>query len=189
MSTFPNTYSELVRVNAPDLEAKGYEVWSGLTPEYADQITAMTHEPAILEYCPNDSGSRFTDHAATERWLAKQRGAFLLIKADDKSLAGYGWVGSETCAWIPEGQTTFALRMSQHHQGLGLATPFSASIITGARELYGAEHIWLETWQSNAGAVHIYGKLGFQQVHAELGDRPTADGQRLADTRLYMSLV
>jgi ribosomal protein S18 acetylase RimI-like enzyme len=48
--------------------------------------------------------------------------------------------------------------------------------------------MWLETWASDGAAVHIYHKLGFEDVDSQVDQRPTAGGQTVADTRLYMSL-
>src|SRR6267142_1943921 len=94
------------------LRSKGYEVQVGLTPDYAKQILTMSQEPAIREYCPKDFDERFTDQAATEKWLAKGRAVFLLLKheEDKLQLAGYGWAGPATNSEIPDGKITFALR-------------------------------------------------------------------------------
>lgn len=192
MINFPTTFNDqLTKLSAPEIEAKDFEVWSGLTPEYAAQITGIAQEPSILEYCPNDSASRFMDIPAVERWLAKDRGAFLLIKRDDDTLtlAGYGWTGPEASDHVDGGKTTFALRISERYQGLGLATPFAAVIIGASIDLYGATNFWLETWQSNAAAVHVYHKLGFTDVAATPSERLTKDGILVPDTRLYMTLA
>jgi ribosomal protein S18 acetylase RimI-like enzyme len=202
MADFPDTFSEeLISLSSLNLGQAGleafqklseadYEVKCGLTEEYAAKITAMTQEPSIRLNCPKDSSERFTDLEATKKWLQKKRGSFLLLKKEDDgslSLAGYGWAGNGTSDKVPQGQTTFAVRVSENHQGKGLAAPFSWLIIAGSAVIYGARDFWLETWQSNGGAVHTYHKLGFEDVAEEAGERVTPDGQ-LADTRLYMSL-
>lgn len=191
MNTFPRTFTKLQQLDTPELASKGYEVWAGLTPEYAAQITHMAQEPSICEYCPNDSNSRFTDKAAAERWLAKGRGAFLLMKRghDDLILAGYGWSGPEASKHVPDGETTFALRISKPYQGQGLAAPFASAIINTSANLYGATNFWLETWQSNSGAVHVYHKIGFTDVDNAAAERSTKDGVIVPDTRLYMTLA
>lgn len=181
---FRGVYSEA----AEELAQKGYEVCVGLTEEYADAIAEMSLQPSIKEYCPKDSSGRFASREATAEWIKKGRAVFLLVKSDDKSLAGYGWVGSGTSAHVPGGETTFALRVGEQSQGQGLATPFSRLILAGSDVLYGAKKLWLETWQSNAGAVHIYHKVGFEDVHQHAGERATQNGGILTDTRLYMSL-
>ena len=186
-SIFSQADAELISL----LKEKGYEVHTGLTTAYADDIARMCLEPSIKEYCPNDSGRRFTDRAAAEKWLAKGRVAFLLLKKENNelSLSGYGWAGVETSPHVPGGEITFALRVGEAGQGQGLATPFSRLVIAATATIYVARNFWLETWASNGGAVHIYHKLGFVDVDQTSNDRPTADGQTVADTRLYMSLA
>lgn len=173
------------------LAAKGYEIHTGLTLEFAAAITKMAQEPSIREYCPRDSAERFTDLEATEQWLSKGRTVFLLLKREDNgdlSLAGYGWAGEAATEHVPGGQSTFALRVGQLGQGQGLATPFARLVVTAAIELYGAKNMWLETWASNGAAVHIYQKLGAVQVAEKPDQRPRPDGTTIADTRLYMTL-
>lgn len=172
------------------LATAGYEVHAGLTKAYAEAIIEMAREPAIREFCPNDIGSRFADLTATEQWLAKGRGVFLLLKKDEGlKLAGYGWVGPGESEHVPGGQTTFAIRIGQLGQGQGLATPYTKLMIDGAAALYSAQDLWLETWQSNGGAVHVYHKAGFEDVAEEPAERPTADGGKVADIRLFMKLA
>jgi RimJ/RimL family protein N-acetyltransferase len=172
-----------------NLADKGYEVHIGLTPEYADAISKMCLESSIREYCPNDAGGRFSDRAATERWLSKGRATFLLLKKDDGlRLAGYGWAGGSTSSHVPGGQTTFAIRIGQADQGQGLATPYAQLIVGGAAIVYGAKDFWLETWASDAAAVHVYHKIGFIDVDQAAAGRPSAGGETVPDTRLYMSL-
>lgn len=188
---FPTTFAEATQPLPNDeLAAKRYEVHLGLTRAYAEAIIAMALEPAIREYCPNDSASRFANLAATEQWLSKGRAVFLLLKRTDDGLqlAGYGWVGDGTSSHVPGGQTTFAIRIGEAGQGQGLATPYMRAILTAAVTIYGAQKLWLETWQSNGAAVHVYHKLGFVDVDQEPGERPTASGGTVADTRLYMQL-
>jgi len=203
MSDFPTGFADSPRPLTADvlgdreaeavrnLSAKGFVVHVGLTPEFAGQILTMAHEPSIHEYCPKDSGERFTDQAAAERWLAKERAVFLLLKqADggDLNLVGYGWAGPGSSSHVPDGHTTFAVRVGQAGQGQGLATPFSWLIVAASAAQYDARDFWLETWASNGAAVHIYHKMGFETVNEAPGHRPTAAGGTIADTRIYMDL-
>lgn len=179
--------TELLR----QLADKNYEIQLGLTSELAKTITKVATQASIRMYCPNDSGDRFRDKEAAEKWLSKGRATFLLLKNDpngEQHLAGYGWSGRGTTTVVPEGETTFALRISETDQGNGLATPFAQLIISATSKLYGAPHLWLETWASNGGAVHTYQKIGFFLVTEKPGDRPTQDGTTVPDTRLYMTL-
>jgi GNAT superfamily N-acetyltransferase len=196
MMTFATTFDEAVQALPPtdsavvdaalqQLNDEGYTIRLGLTPDYADAIATMAHEPAILEYCPNDAGSRFKDQAATADWLTKGRAVFLLLKDDE--LAGYGWCGAGTSEHVA-GQTTFALRLGEIAQGQGLAAPFAQIMIHAAAALYGSRDFWLETWASNGAAVHTYHKIGFQDAANQVGDRPTTAGSPVPDTRLYMTL-
>jgi GNAT superfamily N-acetyltransferase len=173
------------------LKSKGYEVQAGLTPEYADAIARLSLEPSIQEYCPKDSSERFTNREATAQWLSKKRATYLLLhRSDDGSLglAGYGWVGTKQSPHVPGGETTFSLRVSENHQGKGLAAPFSVAMLAAATATYGAPHIWLETWASNGGAVHIYHKIGFNDVADQAEDRPSRVGPNVPDIRMYMTI-
>jgi ribosomal protein S18 acetylase RimI-like enzyme len=173
------------------LESKGYTVRAGLTPDYADAINKMAHEPSIAEYCPKDSSERFTNRETTAKWLSKKRATYLLLcKLEDGTLelAGYGWVGAKHIPEVPGGKTTFSLRVGENHQGKGLASPFSVAMLAAAAATYDARHMWLETWASNGGAVHIYHKLGFSDVAQQNDERPSLDGSKVADTRIYMAI-
>jgi ribosomal protein S18 acetylase RimI-like enzyme len=204
MTAFPSTFAEVTRAlpaaglgekatqAIQQLAGKGYEVHTGLTEEFAQAIARMTQEPSIRLYCPRDAGERFTDQAATERWLAKERAVFLLLKrADDGSLglAGYGWAGAGTTSQVPGGEITFAIRVGEAGQGQGLATPFAWLIVAASAASYGAKNMWLETWASNGGAVHIYHKIGFVTVAEVPGKRAVPDSGPADDIRVYMSLA
>jgi hypothetical protein len=203
MNQFPNTFTAdiqllpgpvLAKTDAQVqlLASKGYEVWIGLTPEMAGRILTMSEHPSIREYCPRDSAERFTDRAATERWLAKWRAVFLLFKKEDNAnltLAGYGWAGAGSSSHAPAGENTFAVRIGEAGQGHGLAAPFSWLIVAGSAVLYGARDFWLETWASNGGAVHIYHKIGFETVAEKPDERLSLNGEKVPDTRIYMSLA
>jgi ribosomal protein S18 acetylase RimI-like enzyme len=172
------------------MRAKGYEVHVGLTEMFANEIIKMAQEPAIKEYCPNDHGSRFADMESVQKWLQKGRAIFLLIRRDneDLSLVGYGWAGNSTSDKVPGGQVTFAIRIGEAGQGRGLATSYARLIVVASASLFGARDFWLETWASNAAAVHIYHKIGFEDVWQQPGERPTQEGGTVSDTRLYMLL-
>jgi ribosomal protein S18 acetylase RimI-like enzyme len=175
-----------------DLASKGYEVKAGLTREYAAIITDIAHENNILEYCPNDAGSRFKSVDAAEEWLRKGRAMYVLLDpsaSGNRRLAGYGWIGARKSPHVPDSEVTFSLRISEQHQGKGLAAPFSMAMIEAAAVTYDTSNLWLETWSSNGGAVHIYHKLGFNDVWTEDTQRPTAAGGTVADTRIYMTYV
>jgi len=203
MTDFPDNFDSATRLLSIDglgqtgqeamrqLNDKGFEVHLGLTPELADRILAMSQEPSIREFCPRDSGERFTDRSATEHWLTKRRAVFLLFKKTDNgelNLAGYGWAGGARSSQVLGGQTTFAVRIGESGQGHGLAAPFSWLIVAGSAAVYGTRDYWLETWASNGAAVHIYHKIGFQTVSEKSDERPALSGERISDTRIYMSL-
>jgi ribosomal protein S18 acetylase RimI-like enzyme len=172
------------------LAKNNYQVHYELTKEFAKDITKMCNEPSIKEYCPNDLARRFSSLISTERWLLKGRAVFLLLKKTDNglNLVGYGWAGQEKSPQVLKGESTFAIRIGEAGQGNGLATPFSRLIVSASAEIFGAQNMWLETWASNGGAVHIYHKIGFKDVAAVVGSRSKANGRKVADTRLYMSL-
>lgn len=180
--------SEVGQSALADLAAKGYYIQLGLTRSNVTALQTLSLQPSIREYCPNDCTKRFHDEATTADWLGKGRAAILLVQADTGEIAGYGWVGDGTSEHVPGGTETFAIRLSEAHQGKGLATPYNQVIVDVARQLYGSEHMWGEAWQSNAAAVHIYQKIGFVIIGSEPTTRPTAAGGTTQDTRLYMIL-
>jgi ribosomal protein S18 acetylase RimI-like enzyme len=192
MIDFPTTFNDqLTKLFAPEMEAKGFELWSGLTPEYVPQMLTLADQPTIREYCPEDTSRRFKDRTSAEEWLTRKRGTFLLTHTEAGGLiqlAAYGWSGTKVSSHIAGGEMTFSIRISENYQGQGLASLFSAAIISNTKEIYGAGHVWLETWQSNSAAVHIYHKMGFHDVDQQAAERPTATGGTVADTRLYMTL-
>jgi ribosomal protein S18 acetylase RimI-like enzyme len=203
MSNFPTNFnSNTVAINSESLDDesklalkllsdKGYEVHRELTRDFASEIIKLALEPNIKEYCPNDSGRRFANLESTAAWLAKGRAAYLLLQKTDNGdnrLVGYGWAGDSTSSHVPQGETTFSLRLGESGQGKGLATSFSRIILLDSAKTYEANKYWLETWESNAGAVHIYKKLGFSEVDRQQDMRPTNSGQQIEDTRLYMYL-
>lgn len=203
MSVFPTTFTDML-LDVADLalsdtgaealaylQAQDYGVLLGLSEDYAQAIASMALEPAIQEYCPKDSSERFHDLAATTEWLQKGRAAVLLVKhtaPEESRLAGYGWIGDGASDLVPGGQVTFAMRIGEADQGHGLATPYLQVLIAAARAEYQATNIWLETWASNGGAVHVYHKVGFVDVAQRAGTRPSRVGQTIDDTRLFMQL-
>jgi ribosomal protein S18 acetylase RimI-like enzyme len=170
------------------LQEQGYEVRHGLTRAYADSVRELVTQPSICVYCLKDSTSRFCDQDATAQWLQKGRAVFLLVETETGNVAGYGWSGPETSSHVPGGKVTVAMRISEEYQGRGLATPYLQAIIGATQSIYDATDFWLETWASNAGAVHVYGKVGFAEIEQEQGDRALKDGGSTPDTRLYMRL-
>ncbi|MFI5271186.1 MAG: GNAT family N-acetyltransferase [Candidatus Saccharimonadales bacterium] len=184
-----DSLSDNAKSCAETLRSKGYKVVHGITKEYASKVAELTKQPSIREYCPKDNSERFKDLESMEHWLEKGRAFYMLIWTDsegNKEVAGYGWLGSRTNPHIPGGETTFSLRISELHQGKGLAAPFSVLILEAGKKTYSTPNLWLEAWKSNAGAVHIYHKLGFLDVAEEQEMRPTAKGGTISDTRMYM---
>lgn len=199
MANFPDTFAEQLQPLPDDLgEAgnaaaaalaeKGFVVMAGLTRNYVGALTIMAAQRETREYCPKDpTEARFATEESTEKWLSKNggRGMFLLLERlgdDALDLAGYGWTGLEESEEVPGGETTFAIRIGEHSQGLGLATPFTKLIVAGSARLFGARNIWLETWKGNGKAVGAYNSAGFAKLDVEKDDyRPT--------TRELFSLV
>ena len=200
MKPFPTAYSASTdAVKASDLDEagkvalkrlndQGYELRHGLTPGYADAIKELVTQPSICTYCLKDSTSRFCDRDTTAVWLRKGRAVFLLIEQLSGEVAGYAWTGPETTEHIPEGKVTVALRVSESFQGRGLAAPYLQSVVSATKALYDADDFWLESWESNAGAVHVYKKTGFTSVLDIYGNRTLKDGGSTPDTRVYMVL-
>lgn len=182
--------SEAGQQAVENLATKSYEVQAGITPEYADGISKLALEPSIQEYCPKDCSERFKDRQTTADWLSKGRAMYLLLQKGENGemqLAGYGWVGAKTSSHVPGGETTFSLRIGEAHQGKGLATPFAVAMLAAAEVMYETPHMWLETWASNGGAVHVYKKMGFVTIEEVPAERPTRTGDKVADTRLFMT--
>lgn len=174
------------------LAEKGYIIKEGLTKEIIEQLQNIITEDSIREYCPKDQSERFTNVQIAENWMQKGRAFYVLLHAENNSsiitIAGYGWIGEKQTSLVPGGETTFSLRISEQHQGNGLAGPFSACMLSAAQEKYGAKKLWLETWASNRGAVHIYHKLGFHNVAEKEDQRPSLVAPQINDTRIYMDI-
>ena len=54
--------------------------------------------------------------------------------------------------------------IDESHQGKGLGTLFMRALIGKLTAEYGKQPIYLSVYQENAGAVHLYEKLGFQFI-------------------------
>ncbi|OGL34483.1 hypothetical protein A3F65_02060 [Candidatus Saccharibacteria bacterium RIFCSPHIGHO2_12_FULL_47_16b] len=201
MSIFPTTFSKPQAVKktispAADeaidfLNERGLTVLVGVDEELAAAISKMANEQHIREYCPNDCSKRFADLEATRGWLSHRHAVFTLAKKNEDGswrAVGYGWSGPKKVDEVPGGETTFALRIGKAGLGQHLSEPFSQVVLAATAKLYDAKNFWLETWASNAAAVHVYKKLGFKLVNQKPGKRPTADSQQVDDTRLYMFL-
>jgi len=173
------------------LTSRGLKVYAGLDENFVSQLSQLSQEEAIREYCPNDYNVRFKDLDGAKTWISKGRQAYTLVKENEQNelvVLGYGWAGLEENENAPGGKTTFALRLGVAAAGQGLATPFCRLIIAASHAQFGSLDFWLETWESNAAAVHIYSKLGFSEVNRIKGERLTTSGTTIEDTRLYMTL-
>ncbi len=184
-----NDLSDTAKQALARLSEKGYVVHTGLRRTDVAALHALSLQPSIREYCPNDCTKRFKDEQTTANWLEKGRLAVLLVHKKTGAIAGYGWFGPGTSEHVPSGRETFGLRVSEDHQGNGLATPFLTVILDLAKQRYEVQQLWLESWQSNAGALHVYQKLGFVTVHTEPARRPTKNNATTPDTRVYMVLA
>lgn len=197
MIQFPTTFSKesdsriLKDQSIEQLERlndAGYDVWLGLTKSESESLLEIALQPSIKEYCPKDCAIRLKDIPSTEAWLAKGHQFYLLKERSTGKIAGYAWSGNGSSPHIPEGKITCALRLNEDFQGRGLATPFLAVVIAHTKIEYPGGLIWLEGWESNIGAIHIYKKLGFELVASEKSTRPTRDWNIVEDTRLFMQL-
>lgn len=183
-------YDEQTNSAIETLAEKGLVVLLGLSPELLGQISKLALQPHIREYCPRDcSAERFGDRESAQKWLSRGHALFLLAKkhTDGWQVIGYGWSGPKTVEEVPGGQVTFALRLGQDGLGQKLSVPFSQAIIGATVALFDASGLWLETWSSNAGAVHVYKELGFKKVAQKDSKRPTVDSGDVDDTRLFMT--
>lgn len=200
MSTFPTTFSQPTPLDPTELSAegaaayqvltsRGYALELGLAEADVQSLAQLSQQPSILEYCPNDCRTRFKDVETAAHWFTKGRLVFLLKAQASGEIAGYGWSGPGTTEHIPEGTLTAAVRLSEAHQGKGLAAPFLQVLGDYTTGYAPHERLWLEGWESNAGAIHIYQKLGFRHVTSQPASRPTANGGVVNDTRLYMQLA
>ncbi len=173
------------------LAGRGFVVLTGLDEALAKSISQLALQPHIRKYCPKDcTDERFANRQSTQRWLSRGHAFFVLAKKQKSGFkpVGYGWSGPKKTNEVPQGETTFAVRLGQEGLGQGLAAPFSQIIVASTANKYGAKKIWLETWASNAAAVHVYKKLGFELVNQKPAKRSGADGSAVDDSRLYMLL-
>ena len=200
MKQFPTVFADSESVLQPKsvdpvsaealqaLGSKGFHIQIGTTQADVPALQALSVQESIIKYCPRDCTERFKDQETVREWLRKERLVFLLKETSTGELAGIAWTGPGTSPHIPDGKLTGGVRLSEHFQGLGLATPFLAAVLAHTKHAYSSELLWFECWESNAGAVHIYQKLGFQIVGTEPGARPTPTGPPEPDTRVYMIL-
>ncbi len=185
----PNEVEGSIAAALQTLAEKGFYVQLGITVADVTALQELSRQASILKYCPRDCTERFKDEPTVRHWLHKERLVFLLKEKSTEQLAGVAWTGPGTSPHIPEGKLTGGLRLSEAFQGLGLATPFLKVVLEHTKNEYSRERLWFECWASNAGAVHIYQKLGFNIVETESASRPTPTGASEPDTRTYMVLA
>lgn len=201
MKRFPTILAEKTTVLLPEnvdqrsaealkqLAERGFHIQLGITEADIPALQELSVQTSILKYCPRDCTERFKDEPTIREWLHKERLAFLLKETATGALAGIAWTGPGTSPHIMGGKLTGGLRLSEDFQGKGLATPFLSTSLSYTRAYYSSDLLWFECWQSNAGAVHIYQKLGFETVKTEPGQRITPSGTSEPDTRVYMLLA
>ncbi len=185
----PENVDKISAASLHELAEKGFAIQIGITESDISALQALSIQESIRKYCPKDCTERFKDKPTVEKWLTKKRLVFLLKESSSGKLAGIAWAGPGTSPYIPLGKITGGVRLSEHFQGLGLATPFLAVALEHTREKYTEELIWYECWESNAGALHVYQKLGFEIVDARRSSRPDPKGTTELDNRIYMQLV
>jgi len=208
MAEFPTTFTEPHYINPTEIPAhlagpfvdlgrKGIVMVAGIEPANVEDLTKIAGQEGVLEYCPKDIATRWTDIPTTQKQLAKDggRGVFRAESIDTGDTVAFGWTGKssdEERAYLPACENTFALRANEAYRGQGLGRHVSRAIVAGSMFFYGARKIGLETWASNTPAVRSY--LGASAVLVTTQDsmRPTrvpehqdANGMR-RDVRLYM---
>lgn len=174
------------KVALQSLHEKGYHIQIGILEADIPQLQALSLQASIRKYCPKDCTERFKDEPTVKKWLTKKRLVFLLKEKSTSEVAGIAWTGPGTSSHIPGGKLTGGVRLSEEHQGKGLAAPFLRAELEYTQNEYSAELLWFECWESNAGAAHIYQKIGFEVVNTETAERPTPSGPSEQDTRIYM---
>jgi len=147
----------------------------GNDPALETQLIAKSRQTHVLQFAPNDAGSRFSDAKAIERRrLTKKREYYWLI-GPHHDLAGTIWFGPKTFELdldLPEHPTdTFAIRIYENYLGKGFAVPFleqSLALETSRRKAAGesALSLWLEANTDNPAALSSYKKIGFHSVHS-----------------------
>jgi GNAT superfamily N-acetyltransferase len=195
---FPTAFAEELQVVTPDmlderggvalegLAAMGLTTRFGLRRIDVPTITPITHEGPVVQYCWKDHSERFGDVEMAEHWQAKGRG---MIQLDDLSKpvkAAYSWEGPERCEYLPDCDTTFAIRVSEEFAGKGIATRLTAVTLSGCAAIWGARNVGLETWASNEYAVRTYEKMGAEEVTRQPGMRQISKNEKVPDTRVYM---
>lgn len=108
-----------------------------------------------------------------EAWYAKERYPFALLNKAGE-LAGIIWFGPKafpdtTKAGLSTPQLpgndwhTFAIRMYGAYRGKRLAFPFASFVFEAYTRFLPHHPVWLDTDAENAGAIRLYGKLGFKE--------------------------
>jgi hypothetical protein len=167
----------------------------GLTRGLAEQLSARSQEPAVLDFTPNDyirpdngKPGRFFDINTAAKWVSKGRFALPLITADE-ILMGMAWMGPEKPdkdKGEPEiigALTTFAIRLYEGATGNHNCFPYTKVVLDAHSEAYDNDGVWLEAWGDNPKALKPYGHAGFVEVARIMGER-----HRQPKERVYMTL-
>jgi hypothetical protein len=76
---------------------RAFDIYRGYDDRIVSQLVSKSTEPAIMERCPKDAGSRFASEATFANWVSKNGGRFLypLVEQETDELAGVIWMGPE----------------------------------------------------------------------------------------------
>ena len=209
MKGFPNKFSKPPEILSAGigkrgdeslrrLNGRGYDVAVGLDEDWADDISVMSQQLHIVEYCPGDrTDSRFADRGSTERWLTKAggRAVFPFLERletgqdTEHLLVGYGWTGYEAAPEFDDYPVTSAYRFGNAARRRGLALDYIQVVVSATRHLFTDEGIGLETWMSNDAALKAYERLGFVELRVDPEEMrqtlETASGEK-SDRRVHM---
>lgn len=141
------------------LEERGYHLYRGWSDTIAEQLVALSHQPHILAFTPNDAATRFSSVEAAHEWHdSRERTVYTL---GSEAVAGLIWFGKAQSSHV-EGDYTFAIRIYEAAQGKGLARPLMNAAHEDFREHTPYNNaIWLETDVDNVAARALYEKTGY----------------------------
>lgn len=132
--------------------------------------------PAIMEIERTPGFERYvgrSEQPQHEAMMAVAENRYIVLE-DGQAPAGFAilqGVGSAN-------GIVYLKRIAVNAPGKGLGKPFLAELIRMSFEAYGAEKFWLDAFETNARARHVYAACGLQLDGLLREHYPLADGTR-----------
>lgn len=136
-------------------------MYRGWDDSVATELVALSSQPHILEFTPNDAARRFTNKDSANEWYHQHQRVMYTI--GETAITGIIWFG-EASSEHTDGDFTFAIRMYEAARGQGLARHFMQAAHLDFRETMDYHNvIWLETDITNTAARTLYERAGYDE--------------------------